>query len=94
MGEKKFNGQDWATHSMDLLLANTYELYGEARELAQQDPTGESLGAWVAGWFWDSNLDALGHSVAGAVSGTRDDMSRNEFREIDWKDIAASLAAE
>jgi hypothetical protein len=94
MSDKTFNGQDWATHTMSLLLENTYELYGEARELAQQDPTGESLGEWVAGWFWDSNLDALGHSVKGAVEGTRDDMSRNEFAKIDWKDIAETLAAE
>lgn len=87
MGEKKFNGQDWATHTMSLLLENTYELYGEGRRLAQEDPTGESLGEWVATWFWSATTDQ-------SITATRDDMSRNEFREIDWKDIAASLAAE
>lgn len=89
-----FNGQDWATHTMSLLLENTYELYGSALDYARRDATGVMLGEWVAGWFWDSNLDALGHNVAGAVEGTRDDMSRNEFAKIDWRIIAESLTAE
>lgn len=86
MSEKTFNGQDWATHTMELLLANTYELYGPGRSLSMEDPTGASLGEWVATWFWTS---AEASTVA-----TRDDMSRNEFAKIDWRDIAASLAAE
>lgn len=94
MSDKTFNGQDWATHTMSLLLENTYELYGSALDYAKRDATGAALGEWVSGWFWDSDMDALGHSVAGAVSGTRNDMSRNEFDRIDWKDIAESLAAE
>lgn len=49
------------------------------------------MGGWLV---LGSNLEALGHSVAGAVEGTRNDMSRNEFDRIDWKDIAKSLAAE
>jgi hypothetical protein len=81
-----YNGQDWATHTVSLLLENTYELYGEGRRLSQEDPTGESLGEWVATWFWSATDQAI---VA-----TRNDISRNEFDAIDWKDIAASLAAE
>jgi len=90
-----YNGQDWATHTMSLLLENTYELYGEARELAQEDPTGASLGEWVGGWFWkELDADVLPESARGAIEGTRNDLSRNEFDRIDWKDIAESLAAE
>jgi hypothetical protein len=94
MGEKTFNGQDWATHTVSLLLENTCELYDVARSLAMEDSSGDSLREWVTGWFWDNDMEALGHNVAGAVRGTRDDMSKNEFDQIDWKDIAASLAAE
>lgn len=86
MTEKTFNGQDWATHTMDLLLANTYELYSEGRRLSQEDPSGESLGAWVGSWFWSA--------TDRAIVATRDGMSKNGFNEIDWKDIASSLAAE
>lgn len=89
-----YNGQNWATHTVSLLLENTYELYREARSLALEDPSGDSLREWMTGWFWDSDMEALGRSVAGAVRGTRNDISRNEFDAIDWKDIAASLAAE
>jgi hypothetical protein len=89
-----YNGQDWATHSVSLLLENTYELYGEARSLAMEDPSGDALRDWVAGWFWDNGMESLGHSVAGAVRGTRHDISRNDFDRIDWKDIAETLAAE
>lgn len=90
-----FNGQDWATHTMSLLLENTYELYGEARELAQADPTGGALGTWVGEWFWgDLSGTALLESARGPIEGTRNGISRNDFLRIDWKDIAESLAAE
>ena len=78
---------------MSLLLSNTYSLHGEARELAQQDPTGAALGEWVGEWFW-GNLGGLGATDRGAVEGTRNDMSRNEFNKIDWKAVADDLAAE
>ena len=81
-----FNGQDWATHSVSLLLENTYELYFEGRELAQRDETGATLRDWVAEWFWTSTDEA--------VKGTRYQISRADFDRIDWQDIAASLAAE
>lgn len=89
-----FNGQDWATHTMSLLLENTYELYHDARNLAMADPSGDALRDWMTGWFWDSDMESLGHSVAGAVRGTRNNMSRNDFDRIDWKDISETLAAE
>ena len=97
MTENLYNGQDWATHTVSLLLNNTYSLYGEARELAQQDPTGAALGEWASEWFWGSlggPASTLPESDKGAVEATRDDMSRNEFNKIDWKAVAEDLAAE
>lgn len=88
-----YNGQDWATHTVSLLLSNTYSLYGTARELAQEDPTGAALGEWVGEWFW-GDLGALDATDKGAVEGTRNDVSRNEFDKIDWKSVAEDLATE
>lgn len=92
MGES-YNGQDWATHIVSLLLSNTYGLYFTGRELAQQDPTGATLGGWVGEWFW-GDLGALSATDKGAVEGTRNDISRNDFDKIDWKSVAEDLAAE
>jgi hypothetical protein len=88
-----YNGQDWATHSVSLLLCNTFNLYGTARELAQEDASGASLGEWVGEWFW-GDLRALDATDKGAVEGTRNDISRNDFNRIDWKSVAEDLAAE
>src|SRR5690606_39824386 len=52
VSEKTYNGQDWATHTMSLLLSNTYSLYFTAREMSQQDSTGETLGEWVSEGLW------------------------------------------
>lgn len=97
MTENLYNGQDWATHTVSLLLCNTYSLYGEARGLAQEDLTGASLGEWVAEWFWGSlggPASTLSDSDKQAIEATRDDMSRNDFNKIDWKSVAEDLAAE
>lgn len=88
-----YNGQDWATHTMSLLLNNTYSLYGNARELSQEDSSGESLGQWVGEWFWE-DVTRLGTTDGGAVEGTRNAMSRNEFDRIDWKAVASDLTTE
>ena len=93
MSEKTYNGQDWATHTMSLLLSNTYSLYFTAREMSQQDSTGETLGEWVSEWFW-GDLKGMAATDKGAVEGTRNDMSRNDFGRIDWKSVSEDLAAE
>lgn len=88
-----YDGQDWATHTVSLLLCNTYDLYHTARGLAQEDPTGAALGNWVGEWFWGA-LDTFSATDKGAVEGTRNDMSRNEFDKINWQSVAEDLAAE
>lgn len=88
-----YNGQDWATHTMSLLLSNTYSLYGPALELAQEDSSGEALGQWVGEWFW-VDVTYMGISDGDAVEATRNDMSRNEFDRIDWKSVASDLTTE
>lgn len=88
-----YNGQDWATHAVGLLLSNTAGLYHQGRALAQEDPSGASLGEWVGTWFW-GDLGALSGTDRGAVEGTRNDISRNDFDKIDWKSIAEDLGDE
>lgn len=95
MSENLYNGQDWATHSVSLLLNNTFTVYGPARELAQDDPSGASLGEWVGEWFWGGSFfPTLPESDRGAIEATRNDISRNDFDKIDWKSVAEDLAAE
>ena len=96
MTEGMYNGQDWATHTVSLLLCNTYSLYGSARELAQEDATGAALGEWVSGWFWADTEEVIGLTDTDrqAIEGTRYNMSRGEFDKVDWRAVAEDLAAE
>jgi hypothetical protein len=85
--------ETWSTHQMSLTLSNIDEVYFEAREHAQSDPTGDELRRWVATWF-RGDLRHLSNTNQGAITWLRDNMSEAEWREIDWKSVAEDLAAE
>lgn len=87
------NGQDWATHTVSLLLNNTYALYEEHRALALRDPSGAVLGEFFRSWFWSPLLPYAG-SDRQAIDATRDDLSRNQVNAIDWKSVAEDLIGE
>lgn len=88
-----YNGADWATHTVDLLLSNTYNLYGGARYLSLEDPSGDLLKDWLDRWFW-ADLSDYDRSDRYAIEATRDGISRSDYDEIDWAYIADSLAAD
>lgn len=85
--------ETWSTRQMSMTLSNVYSVYGEARDHAQADPSGDQLRRWMNTWF-RGDLWHLSNTDQGAIRWLRDNMSEAEFREIDWESVAEDLGAE
>lgn len=87
------DSETWSTHQMYVTLSNIDQVYFDAREQAQADPTGNQLRHWVSTWF-RGDLRHLTDTNRSAIKWLSDNMAEAEWGEIDWASVAEDLAAD